>query len=104
MKINWLPINVGNYTFDGPFPNSFSLRDESGVYVILDNRNEEYHLIDVGESEEVRSRVSDHPRRDCWERERQGVLTYSALYVNEQRRMTIEQEIRNLYNHPCGER
>lgn len=104
MKINLLSITVGNYTFDGSFPNPNSLRDESGVYVIHDNRNGKYYLIDVGESEEVQSRVSDHPRSDCWESERQGVLTYSALYVNEQQRMTIGQEIRNQYNPPCGER
>lgn len=99
-----MTITVSGHSFDGTYPSPDSLDDESGVYAIHDNRNGKYHLIDVGESNEVKSRVSDHDRSDCWDRESTGTLTYSALYVDEQERVKIGNEIRQQYNPPCGER
>lgn len=99
-----MTIDVGGHSFEGPHRSYDLLNDQSGVYAIHDNRNGRFHLIDVGESEEILTRVSNHPRCDCWERQSSGILTYSALYVNEEQRMRIEQAIRNQYNPPCGDR
>lgn len=89
-----IPIDVGGNSFDGPHPSPDDLADVSGVYTIHDNRNGNYRLIDVGESHEIKSRVSDHERSDCWDRESTGTLTYSALYVDEQVRVSIGDKIR----------
>lgn len=102
--IQQVALPVSGHSFDGPFSSLDSLDDKSGVYAIHDYRNGKYYLIDVGESHQLQTRVSDHPRSDCWKHESAGTLTYSALYVNEQQRMSIEQEIRNQYNPPCGDR
>ena len=99
-----MTIDVDGNSFDGPHPSPDHLDDESGVYTIHDNRDGKYRLIDVGESDEVKSRVNDHDRSDCWDRESTGTLTYSALYVDEQERIRIANEIRQQYNPPCGER
>ncbi len=102
-----MSISVGRYTFDGPFKDTGSLEDRSGVYAIHDWRTSGYHLVDVGESAQVRTRVELHDRKPCWIGNKQGTLTVSVLYTpNAQQagRMAIEQEIRHQYNPPCGDR
>lgn len=102
-----MTITIGDYTFEGPYTNTSSLKDNSGVYAIHCNRDENYYLIDVGESSTVKSRVDNHDRADCWKNNCSGTLTVSVLYTpNKQQggRMEIEQELRNQYNPPCGNR
>ena len=59
---------IENYNFEGPYQSTSNLRDNAGVYVILDHINNQYFLVDVGESSEVKSRVDNHDRSDCWEK------------------------------------
>jgi len=99
-----MAITVRGYSFDGPYTSKSSIKNESGVYAIHDHNNEKYYIIDVGESGEIASRLDNHEREDCWNKEKNGNLTFSALYVTEQEREKIEQEIRSQYNVPCGER
>ena len=102
-----MAITIGRYTFDGPYTDIGDLMDRSGVYAIHDWRTTGYHLVDVGESAQVRTRVENHDRKLCWNGNRQGTLTVSALYtpnLQQAGRMFIEQEIRKQFNPPCGER
>lgn len=102
-----MTITVGRYTFEGPYTNTYSLRDNSGVYAIHCYRDNIYYLIDVGESATVKPRVDNHDRKDCWSRNCTGTLTVSVLYTPGQQqagRIAIEQEIRNQFNPPCGSR
>jgi len=98
-----MSITVGDYSFDGPFSDPASLKDQSGVYVIHDCRQGKYYVIDVGETKEVQSRVSNHKRSSCWNEKSSGTLTYSGLYVNETERMKIEKQLREQYDPACGE-
>lgn len=99
-----MSITIGNYTFDGPYNNTTNIKDQSGVYAILDHINGQYSIVDVGESEQVKTRVDTHDRASCWNQIKKGTLAVSALYVNKPQRMQIEQEIRGKYTIPCGER
>ncbi len=101
-----MSLRVGEYTFEGPYTSTESLRDSSGVYLVLCNSGEKYHPIDVGESERVRSRVENHDRKPCWSRNCSSTLVVAVLYTpdkDEAGRRRIEQEIRGMYNFPCGE-
>ena len=69
------------YNFEGPYSYTSSLKDKSGVYAILCERNGNLDLIDVGESSEVRARVENHDRKDCWERNCNGIIKYTAYYI-----------------------
>lgn len=56
-----MAIPIGGHNFEGPFDDVVYLRNASGVYVILGHP--EYGLpivIDVGESGDIRTRVSVH--------------------------------------------
>ncbi len=100
-----MAITIGDHKFEGPFPSTDDLKNQSGVYVILDKWSDgTNHILDVGESETVKERVDTHDRKDCWKENQQGTLTVAALYTGEASRMKIEREIRQKYNVPCGER
>lgn len=98
-----MSIDVGGYSFEGPYDNTGSINDESGVYAIHDHRDNEYYIIDVGESKEIKSRVETHERKDCWNEKKKGSLTVSAIYADKENREKIEQKIRSKLNIPCGE-
>jgi hypothetical protein len=100
-----MSITVGKYTFEGPYISTKELEDKSGVYAIHCLRGGLYFLIDIGESATVKSRVDNHDRKDCWNRNCTGTLTVSVYYtpkLQQVGRMLIEQEIRKQYDPPCG--
>lgn len=102
-----MSITIGQYTFEGPYANTDSLQDRSGIYAILCHSDNAYSLVDVGESATVKSRVDTHDRKDCWSRNCTGTLNVAVLYTPDAQqsgRMQIEQEIRDQYGPPCGKR
>jgi hypothetical protein len=105
-----MSIAIGRWTFEGPYAltESLRLKDQSGVYVILcPTEQNQYRVIDAGESAQVKTRVETHDRKDCWRRNCKGTLYVAVLYtpnLQQPGRSQIEQEIRQQYNPPCGER
>lgn len=101
-----MSITIGKYKFEGPYPVTASLQDRSGVYAILDRKEgEHYDLLDVGESANVKTRIENHDRKNCWNRNKKGTLYYAVYYtpnLQQSGRMEIEQEIRSQYKPPCG--
>jgi hypothetical protein len=100
-------IKISGIDFNGPFGNTGSLESRSGVYVILDQVNGSYHVHDVGESSDVKSRVEGHNRRDEWNRKSKGKLLVAAYYtpgLQQPGRTLLEQKIRSQYDPPCGKR
>ena len=100
-----MSISIGSYTFEGPDTSTSNLQDRSGIYAIHCYRDGQYYLIDVGESAQVKTRVENHDRADCWSRHCSGTLTVSALYtpnLQQAGRREIEQVLRDQYNPPCG--
>lgn len=100
-------IPISGYTFQGPFTDTDYLRDEAGIYVILDRRGDsKWYVLDVGESGQLRSRVTNHDRQGCWTRNRQGTLGVAAYYTpgwSDEQRRALEAKIRADYNPTCGE-
>lgn len=95
-------IKVLQYNFEGPFSSTGELKNSSGVYVILGGENR--IVVDVGESEDVKTRVENHDRKRCWNRQGYPSLSVAVYYTDTLLRMVIEREIRDNYNPPCGER
>ena len=100
-----MPFDRWGYHFKGLFQNAQSLSSGPGVYVIWCKENDHWTVLDVGESENVRDRVSNHDRAECWRRNCSGTIYYSAIYTfgSEEERRRIEQDIRSRTNPPCGE-
>jgi excinuclease UvrABC nuclease subunit len=108
-NMNMDKIKLAGRTFeDGPYPitQADKLKNEPGVYVILCQDSSTRRVIDVGQSDDVRKRVTNHDRKDCWSKHcRQESLKVAATYIkDEQERLELEEEIREKEQPPCGER
>jgi len=100
-----MAIQIGNYQFEGPYNSTDHLQDRSGVYAILDAQQSQTLVVDIGESSGVKSRVENHDRKDCWQRNYRGKLQVAVLYTPQQQqqgRKLIEQQLRNQFNPSCG--
>ncbi len=101
-----MSITVGRFEFDGPYADTGYLEERSGVYAILCRQNGGYGVVDVGESATVRSRVENHDRVACW-RGVSNALAVAVCYtpgLQQSGRQAIEQELRNRFDPPCGDR
>ena len=101
-----MTIQIGSYAFEGPLRDSALLGALSGVYVVLgvNPGDASWRVLDVGESVNVRDRISNHDRNPCWAIQGKREIAYAAHYANEASRMQIERELRLGFNPPCGER
>lgn len=98
-------MKILSYDFEGPYTNAASLQDRSGVYVILYEANSKYYVLDAGESSQVKTRIENHDRADCWKRHAKGVISVAVYYtpgLQQYGRMEIEQAIRAEYDPKCG--
>lgn len=103
-----MPFEYWEYQFEGAFKSPDSLKSKSGVYVIWCEKEGNWTVLDVGESANVKERVKNHHRADCWAQNcSSGTIYYSATYtpsLQPEERIKIEQKIRNLANPICGNR
>lgn len=99
-----MSISIGDYSFEGPFFDSNSLFNRSGVYVILGKNapGNDWHPVDIGADGDVKDRVQNHGLDICWSRQGYRTLVAAVLYCEEQVRLEIEHELRQTYNPPCG--
>lgn len=44
-----MSIKICGYPFDGPYYNTDAIENKSGVYIILDEQQNKFSVIDVGE-------------------------------------------------------
>lgn len=98
-------MTIGEYTFDGVYNSTENLQDKSGVYAIICQKGDKYYIIDVGESANVKTRVQNHDRKDCWKKNCQEIIVYAVLYtpnLQQLGRMEIEQKIRKKFDPFCG--
>lgn len=100
-----MSFNRWDHEFDGAYTDPNSLQSAAGVYVIWCKTDNNWTILDVGESDDVRDRINDHDRSDCWRRKCKGTIYYSATYIdNASDREELEQKIRNAELVACGER
>jgi predicted GIY-YIG superfamily endonuclease len=100
-----MSIQVGKYTFDGPYTSTQYLKNAAGVYVIVCQRNGSNDPVDIGETKDIKDRIENHDRKSCWNRNCNSNLAAAVLYtpnLNENGRRAIEKEIRDQYQFPCG--
>lgn len=96
--------HLGNHSFAGPHTTNSTLPSLSGVYIITTLApNQRHTVIDVGESENVRERISSHDRTSQWQQAQQNGL-YAWVLAAEAQRMLIERAHRLAYNPVCGVR
>ena len=100
-------INISGYQFEGPHTSTDSFRDAAGIYAILTRGQSTvpWTVLDIGESVEVKSRIVNHDRKNCWSRNKQGTLAAAVLYTPNWtvgQRCLVEASLRNQYAPACG--
>lgn len=98
-------MNIGRYIFEGPFSSINQIREASGVYAVICSNSGKQSVIDIGSSSQLKSRLSNHERRNCWISECREILAFAILYTpnySEEQRTEIESELRKQYEPPCG--
>jgi len=95
------------YQFDGAYASPDSLEPLPGVYVIWCRSQENvWHVLDIGESENVRDRTKNHDRQPDWSAKCRGTIYYSAMYTPDmggEKRRKIEKELRDREQPVCGQ-
>lgn len=61
-----MSILIGALEFDGPVSDLDLLESVSGVYAILCENNGEYELLELGDADDVREHIYNHPQRNEW--------------------------------------
>ncbi|MDE0525257.1 MAG: hypothetical protein OXI27_01460 [Thaumarchaeota archaeon] len=96
-------IEIAGYDFDGPYNYEQDISNAAGIYVILDQRSDVTYVVDVGESETIRERITHHDRKTCWKQNVRGRMSIAVHYAEPiQRRKQIERVIREKYKPACG--
>jgi hypothetical protein len=101
-----MSIKIGDYLFEGSYMAPGDLRNKPGLFLVTEFLKGQHHILDIGESEEVRKAVEFHNRRDCWlQKSEKYELRVSVLYTPDltaAQRVALEKELRTRLSPPCG--
>lgn len=99
-------IFLGNYAFDGPHQPVDDVKDFPGVFAVVCEHDGKFQLLDIDESDAVKSTIQSHARQDCWQENCQdAVVAYLAYYTGrlpKNKRQDIVGEVRSQYTVLCG--
>ena len=108
-----ISINMADNTFDWreyKFESGVSdpklLKTQPGIYMVYCMEPKQL-LLDLGEAIDVQARVTNHDRKDCWEKKATGKIYFAAHYMPgapEQTRRDVEGKLRRWDSFVCGER
>lgn len=97
-------MKLGKYSFTGPIASIDKIKDKSCVFAIVCKVDTEYFLIDVVESSKLRTKMGDQGKKNCWIKSCNGqllIFVHYTTFSTQQKRIQIEQEIRELFQPPC---
>lgn len=96
MPLNLFPIGV---KFDGPFEEPDELSDKSGVFIVAEkNEEQQWKIVYVGKSKEVKSLVSVHEKKAEWTESQDREVGYFAHYSkSEDTKQNIVERVKNRY-------
>lgn len=109
-EVKNMTYKIGRFNFSQPILLSqISVIDRAGIYVILCvSPNGQTNVIYVGQSGEMRVRLSQHEKASCWSGHCYGgVLWVATLYLptnkySKQQRLGFERELINQFNPACN--
>jgi hypothetical protein len=100
-----MSVELKDYSFEGYFSSTSYLEDRPGIYAVLCRYFEENKVVDIGEDENIKTRIDNHESSNCWRRNCPSSLVYAALYtpdLNQKKRANIVDELRDEYDPVCG--
>ena len=70
-----------NYKLKGYFETPLEIEPYQGIYVIYDKHNGNYKPIDIGESGNLKERLSGHDRKNEWKKKAKGSICFAVKYL-----------------------
>lgn len=90
---------VMGYQFEGPYNITASnFNEAAGIYLIADNNGK---VVDVGETDQLATRIANHERKNCWDRNDASILWFHGE-SNQQSRIIKEKKLRIHFDPACG--
>lgn len=101
-----MSLKVGGYSFmkSHNVDETDEIKEWPGLYAILCRRGNRHYLVDVGESDNLRSELEENDRREMWEENCPGDIVVAVKYtmeIHQTERARMEQKIRRQHNPPC---
>lgn len=94
-------VEIKGYQFETGYTPETNFNNVAAVYVVYTNDV----WLDVGETDELGSRIQSHERKGCWERNAGGKKIWIAVRQegNKQGRLALEAYLRRELRPKCGE-
>ena len=96
-----MSISINNLIFEGPYNSTEKLRHQSGIYIIICRRGNKNHIIDAGESNNIRGKIETCAGKNIWAKYRnEGSIVVAVHYtpkLQQTARIEIERKIRKNY-------
>lgn len=104
-----MSLKFGTYEFEGPYQSARQMFEKAGVYIVLCKDikiDARYYLLDVQESDKVRTHATTSNNTVCWTKGCHGIGTmavavcYMEKATKEERAKAVKY-LRDLYDVPC---
>jgi hypothetical protein len=81
--------------------------EDEGLYAVVCMDSRQYYLLDLGYSKNIMETFQKSPKRNCWEENKIGTISY-AFYIdiefNSETYMTALDDLKKMYKmSPCIE-
>jgi hypothetical protein len=103
LKLGGLPPKA--YRFNGPYKpqNMDSIRNMSGIYLILDQRKNSYFIVYADEAKNMKNDIENNTIKSEWKKYRQGILKVAVYYSrNKEDCSHILKNIIEYFKPPCN--
>lgn len=101
-----MSFRLADYSFMGRYPvdKTDQIENWPGLYAILCRRGSRHYLVDVGESDDLKSRLEQNGRQSLWDENCSGTLVITVKYTTDMEqaeRLRMERKIRTRHKPPC---
>ena len=100
-------MKIFEYSFESPYIlTQTTFNNVPAVYVVYSIMNSKTVWLDVGETDKLGDRLSNHERKNCWVSNAQGNEVYVGVIQisDEFTRKNTEADLRNRLLPICGEK
>ena len=78
-----MSILVAEIEFSGPHRTPVAIEEQAGIFVVMQEHNDKYEVIDFGYSENLKDDLADADEFESWTKQYPGVLFVGVHYISE---------------------
>lgn len=78
-----MSILVADIEFSGPYRTPIEIEDKAGIFVVMQEYDDQYEVIDFGYSDSLRADLVDPDEFEQWTKQYPGLLFIGVHYINQ---------------------